>query len=185
MKKLIALGFAASLMSFGAVANAGPSFDYVQANYTNFDVSGGSLDAFGLGANVSITDRVFFESGITRASESGVNLTNLSGGFGYAHYVSRYTALVGSAGLAHSKVSGAGIFNDSDTGQYASLGLRSQVTENVELGAKALRYWSDANSTEYHASARYYLKDNLSLEFAYLYGDSDSKAYQFGVSYHF
>ena len=187
MKKLaVATIAAASLLSFTAAAETGPSFDFASLSYLTNDVTGGSVDGFKIDANVSIMNGFFAETDLRRVTKSGNTGIDGELGLGYAYSIMPSTALVATAGIAHQRISPKGLSSLTDTGQYATIGVRSTIlSDNLELGLRVNRHWMDVSETSYTASARYFVMDNLSMEFGYDHVDSNFKAYNVGVAYHF
>lgn len=187
MKKLTLVSImTAGLISFSAAAEQAPSFDFVSLNYLSNDTAIGSQGGFDIKANVNITHGFFAETDLSRVSKSGNTMLSGDLGIGYAYHVLPSTALVASVGLSHNRFSPKGARTATDTGQYATLGVRSRaVHDDLELGLRVNRHWMDYSETSYTASARYYVKSQLSVELGYHYVDSDFKAYNLGVAYHF
>src|SRR5690554_5377027 len=187
MKKFaVATIVAASLVSFSAAAEQSPSFDFVSLNYLNNDTVIGKVEGFDIKANVSIMNGFFAETDLSRITKSGNTLLSGDFGIGYGYAVLPSTALVASAGLTHNRLSPKGLKTITDSGQYATLGVRSTILhDSLELGLRVNRHWTDISETSYTASARYFLMDQLSVELGYDYIDSDLKAYNLGVAYHF
>lgn len=187
MKKLaVATIAAASLISFSAAAEQSPSFDFVSLNYLSNDTVAGTIKGFDIKANVSIMNGVFAETELSRVTKSGNTLLAGDFGIGYGYAILPSTALVVSAGLTHMRLSPKGDKTLTDSGQYGTIGVRSTILhDNLELGLRVNRHWTDISETSYTASARYYVMDQLSVELGYNYVDSDFKAYNLGVAYHF
>ncbi|HLV48019.1 MAG TPA: hypothetical protein VKY35_03040 [Aliidiomarina sp.] len=187
MKKLsIATIAAAILISFSAAAEQAPSFDFVSLNYLSNDTVVGSQAGFDIKANVSIMNGVFAETDLSRVTKSGNTMLGGDIGIGYGYAVLPSTALVVTAGLTHNRVSPKGLSTLKDSGQYATIGVRSRILhDDLELGLRVNRHWTNISETSYTASARYFVMDQFSVELGYDHVDSDFKAYTLGVAYHF
>src|SRR5690554_4409461 len=155
MKKLaVATIAAASLLSFTAAAETGPSFDFASLSYLTNDVTGGSVDGFKIDANVSIMSGFFAETDLRRVTKSGNTGIDGELGLGYAYSIMPSTALVATAGIAHQRISPKGLSSLTDTGQYATIGVRSTIlSDNLELGLRVNRHWMGVSETSYTASA--------------------------------
>lgn len=187
MKKLlVATALLSTLgMSSVALANTGPSHDYISIGYTEFNSENESADGLSLGFQSRVNDTVFFEGNVLKVDDvvDGVDQTFYSLGVGYAHAVNRNVDLVGSAGTLRINVSGDA--DDTMNGQYVTAGVLAKLNPKVELGVNARRVFSDFNETDYHVNARYYVNTQFSIDAGYSYTDSDHDAWRFGLSYHF
>ena len=156
MKKLILA--TAVLCAAGAVhAAESPEWNYVGVNYQDLDVYSTSVDGFGLTGSVLLGENVFLTGDFSQTSGSGMDLDWLSAGVGYKFDVSPTTDLYGA--ISYEDFGG----DASETGYGLTAGVRSMITESIELGA-ALEHL-DVVDTETGASVsgKYYFSDKFSV----------------------
>ncbi|RAK00673.1 hypothetical protein [Aliidiomarina maris] len=187
-KTLVSLALAGfALSTTSAMAAEQPSFNFVSADFVEYDLDGTDFDGFSINANYALGNNLFMEADLQRLSRYDIN--NLIGtvGFGYAHFVHETTAITGSVGTGYDRVTGLGLLNDSGHFSYANVGVRSRLHQMVELGADVQRNFagSGLNETSYGVEARFFVQPQFSIDVGYRYVDSDLDGYRVGVAYHF
>lgn len=189
MKKRLILTTLAglSIASAPTLANESPSFNFISANFVEYDLDGADVDGFSLHSNYELGNNLFIEADMQRISRYDINLLTGSLGLGYAYFVHETTAVTGSIGTGYDRLTGDSPVNESTHFSYANVGLRSRVHKMVELGADVQREWggSGYNETSYGIEARLYVQPRFSIDVGYRYVDSDLDGYSVGIAYHF
>jgi hypothetical protein len=184
-KTLLALALGLASTSAMAATDTSASYDYLGGAYVHYDVEGGTTDGLNFDFSRSFTNNVFMQADYLRISENGFTLQTLSAQLGYAHPIAEKVDLVGTAGIAYEDLS-AGSFSDSESGFIGSFGIRSRLSDKVELSATVVgTRFDEYNDTSYDFRGRFYFSDRFSADLGYLMGDDDQYALSAGVSYHF
>lgn len=181
-----------------------PSFNFVQADYINYDIDSiiGDLDGFAIRGSFELNEQWFttfdYEnvSGsvgsdqVTASSKSRELYLNL----GYQFYQRGNTSVYATGGLAWYDAEAsysfpdtpAGGFSDDDTGFNVLLGVRHRFTEHLEVDA-SIRHVDigDGSDQILNLSGRYYINPRFSIDARYTRIDSDISGIGIGASYHF
>ncbi len=126
----------AALLATPAIAD-GLDYNYLEGGYQRieldddfFDVDG---DGFGIGGSFEVGDNAFvFGSYGTADFDFGIDFNELTAGVGYHVPVGTNTDFVASIAYVRAEAEASGIDID-DNGIGASIGLRSMVTDTVEV----------------------------------------------------
>lgn len=170
MKRYLFAVPALCLAAFPAMAD-GFSYNYVQAGWetVDLDVSGGSDvdgDGFGVGGSFEVGDDFFIGASYGKADfDGGVDLTALQVGFGWHTGLSDKTDFVASLSYVEGEVDAPGFGSFDDSGYGASIGVRSNVSDAVELfGAISyVDYGDGGDSTGIGGGFWYNLNETFSL----------------------
>jgi len=162
-KQLISLA-AISLFAFSAQASDVP-YSYVDVEYNSLD----EFDGFTLGGSIDLSNDfyAFGEFASVSADDVDVDATSLQIGAGYHYEVSPNTDLIGELSLARAEIDSQ--FGDaSDTGFALGFGIRSMITSNLELNAKA-QYVdiNDDSDTGFEVGGLYYFDNGFALGAGY------------------
>lgn len=184
MKKLFAttISAAAILFSAGALAEQ-PSYNYAEIEYLDADPA----DGWGIHGSFEIDETLFWQIGYSEADTSvfGINIDgdNYFAALGARTALSDNTSLYGMGSLVRAEVS-TSFASESDTGYGVEVGVRSNVTEMIELQA-GLSYIDifDDTDTVGHLKAVFHLNDSFAIT-AGSTVESD-KVYSLGVRYNF
>jgi len=121
-----------------AIADS-PSYNFIQAGYQSIelDLGAGSDvdgDGYGLGVSFEIADNIFgFASFVTSDFDFGVELNQLQAGLGYRLGLTDNTDVFASLAYVYVEVE-AGFFGSADDSGYgATIGVRSNVSDLIEL----------------------------------------------------
>ena len=193
LRLLLVLGILAP--SAGTAANLHYDFaqlDYMQVKPDDADID---IDGFSVSFSHLLGSRVFFQGGYDRVETEEFPLTNGSyqstewtAGLGLRGPMKPGTDVVAAASFVSSASKGKGDFagdDDDDTGYLRELGIRTLLTDALELqlGAGRLDLYDDPTNFArlnaiVHLSAAVGLHAGADLE-------SDGKIYRFGVRFDF
>ena len=134
--------FLAVLLSIFLAAPAmaeSPSYNFIQAGYQSIDLDLGAGfdvdgDGYSLGGSFEIGDNVFvFASYGTSEFDFGVDLNQLQAGLGYHLGLTDNTDFFASLAYVDAEVEASGFGSADDSGYGASIGVRSNVSDLIEL----------------------------------------------------
>jgi len=182
----------ALMLSSAAALADGVSYSYIQANYQEIDIDfGGGADAdgdgFAVAGSAEIGENWFiFANYSTFDLESVVDYTTLDVGAGYHSDVSAKTDWYATFGYAEAEVEAQGFGSADDSGFGVSLGLRSMMSESLELyGNIAYTDLGDgADGTAIGAGLWYTVSGNLALGLGAEF-DDDVTGYGVGLRLYF
>ncbi len=140
MKKYFA-GALMLFMSIPALAES-PDYNYVQLAWQKVELDDNFLDVDGDGFGVAGAFEVADNWHVIVAYDDigfdfGVDLEELSAGFGYHADISANTSFFGELAFVRFEVSAPGLGSADEDGFGIRIGLRSNVTPNVELEGSA------------------------------------------------
>jgi hypothetical protein len=133
-----------SIFSFAAQAES-PSFNFVEVGYTD-GLDSDSFDGFEVNANFELNESYYLNANYMNSNETDggakFDLTGYVFGFGYKNnfsksstFFTQFDYVKVEADMSFSGFS----YSDSENGLQVSAGVRSIVSENLELSA-ALKY---------------------------------------------
>jgi len=178
-----------------ALAETAPGWDLVQISYASLEIDeADELDftGFNLSGSKLINENVFVLASYTALSDSyegvDLNVDTYAIGVGYRYGLNNTTDIYGSVSFqgAELKASGNGESDSiDDTGYGLAVGIRSMVTDQVELSA-AISYVSiDSESdTAFSAAAFYNINDQFSVGAGFS-TSSDASGYNLTARYSF
>ena len=182
-----------ALMLSGAAALAeGPSYSRIQATYQEVDLdAGGGInadgDGFGLEGSVAIgVDWYLFADYETADLESVIDLTILTVGGGWHTTISPNTDFFAELGFADGEIDVSGFGSEDDSGYSAKVGVRSMISEQLELyGSLGQVDFDDfGDGTNVSAGLWYTASGNLALGLGATF-DDDITRYGVGVRLYF
>ena len=151
----------------------GPSYNFVQAGYqsVNLDLGGGfdvDGDGYGLGGSFEIGESLFvFASYGTTNFDYDVDLKELHAGLGYHAALTDNTDFFGTLAYVAAEVEATGFGSVDDNGYGATIGVRSNVTDLIELfGEISYADLGDGGDTAIGAGVWFNLGDSFALGLA-------------------
>ena len=176
------------MLSSAAALADGPSYSYIQASYQEVDIdAGGGIDAdgdgFGLGGSVALGDDWYVFAGYSSAElESVIDLKVLTIGGGWHTSISPNTDFFAQLGFADGELDVSGFGSADDSGYAAAVGVRSMVSEELELyGSIGQVDFDDfGDGTSFSAGLWYTVSGNLALGLGAEF-DDDVTTYGVGV----
>ena len=152
---------------------------------------GGGIDADGdgysVGGSAAIGDSWFIFAGYgTSDLESVVDLTVLTIGGGWHTSISPNTDFFAALGFADGEIDISGLGSEDDTGYSVEVGVRSMVTEQLELSGSVSQVDFDdfGDGTTINAGLWYTLSGNLALGLGASFED-DVTSYGVGIRLYF
>ena len=155
------------MLSTVAAMADGPSYSYIQATYAEVELDAGGPfnvdgDGFGVAGSVAVGDSWYIFADYTTAElESVLDLDLTTAGAGYHHAMSDKTDLFAELGFAKIDVQ----FVGDDSGIAARVGVRSMVSESLELTASVgtLEFDDVDYGTEFGAGLWYTVSGNFAI----------------------
>ena len=189
MSRYIAVA-AALLLAAPAMAE-GPNYTYLQGGYQRvelddsfFDVDG---DGFGVGGSFDFGNNVFAFAGYSMADfDFGVDVDQLDIGAGYHMPIAERTDFVASIAYVRVEAEASGFGSVDDSGFGASIGVRSMVTDQLELSG-SLNYVDlddGGDDTSIGGAAWYDVSDVVAIGANLGFGD-DTTTYGLGARIYF
>ena len=187
---LIAVMLAAPMLAAPAMAE-GLSYNYLQAGYQRVELDDDFLDVdgdgFGIGGSFEIGRNAYvFANYGTADFDFGVDFNELGAGIGYHMSVGTQTDFVASIGYIRGEAEAPGSPSVDDSGIAASIGLRSMVTDKLELfGSINYADLDDSgDETSVGAGMWYSVTDAFALGVSAGVGD-DTNSYGLGARLYF
>ncbi|MBX3705608.1 MAG: hypothetical protein KF911_03160 [Pseudomonadales bacterium] len=187
MRKQLLIGGlagAAALVPFTATA-ASPGYTYVDLAYVSADIDDGpTLDGWGLDGSFRISNELHIVGSYTEVTKGRfeVDLSRL--GLGYNQSLTGNTDFVARAGWARADVEVRPFGSDSDNGWFAEVGVRSMVTEALELNGFLTHTDAGGSDTAASIGGVYSLTPMIGVTLDASFSD-DAKIYQGGIRFAF
>ncbi|TYL48559.1 porin family protein [Marinomonas sp. IMCC 4694] len=182
MKKLVLAS--ALLLSMGTIQAAeSVRWDSASLSYQSVDLDGDKLTGFGISGTKLVSDNVFIAGSYASVSDDidvfgskvDVDFNTLSIGLGYRHAISSTTDFFGIVSYQDMEIEASFQGNsegESENGYGLQAGIRSLVTENIELsGSLSYVDIADESETGFNVSAMYHFTEQFSAGVGY--GKSD------------
>jgi len=193
MKKKILIAMILSAMPVVVVAET-PSFNFVKGGYTeqgsdDFDID---TDGFELAGSFEVNDLFYLSGKHTDASEDFLELAVTTFGVGYQHEIAESTLIYAQVDWAKVVFDRPNSGEFDDQGYQVSIGIRSFVTDSLELDA-AVRFldagtvdatYGDFNPTYIEVGASYFFTEELAAYASYE-NESEGNRYSIGLRYDF
>lgn len=183
-KTLIAIALIGTSTS---VLAESPNWDKIQASYIETDIETPidndiTMDGYAVSGSLSLNESIFilanFDSVGDESDFGDVDLDSTNAGLGFNHGLTESTDIF--ATVTYEKLQLTGSVDDlgsesfDESGYGAGVGIRSMVTDFLELSVKAdYLDIDDENAMRYDASAFFHLTENLSLGVGYKLYDLD------------
>jgi opacity protein-like surface antigen len=191
--KFITLATAA-LFSTASLAQS-PTWNLIEAGYGQADIDGLdelSPSGFAIGGSSLLGENVFIQGSYSLLSDdiSGVDidLDQASVGLGYRYGLTETTDVYASASYEYIELSASGFGASEsldDSGYGLTVGLRSRITEQLELnGAIGYVDIGDESETALGVSGHYYFTQNVALGLTYS-STADVSIYGISLRYAF
>jgi len=192
MFKKLLLGIALTYFLSPAFASD-LSYNFVEIGYVDAELDDGvpgfsfDGDGFGIGGSFEVGENWFVAANYsTLGFDFGIDLDQFSVGGGYYFGMSERTDLVATLSYLSAEISASGFGSDNADGYGVSIGVRSMLTDNVELNGSI--GYSDlgdgADGTAFSAGALYSFTDNFALGFD-IGIDEDVTLYGLGGRFYF
>lgn len=169
-----------ALFSTTAFADA-LNYNYVQFGYarTSLDFDTESLDGNGwdLSGSAAINENFHVVAGYNKTGfDFDIDQTVYGIGLGYSKAIADNTDFVATASYLKAKIDlPAGFMSESDDGYGASVGIRSMVSDKVELaGAVDYAKIADSSDTGFSAEALYHVSDAIAVGLEGAWSDGSS-----------
>jgi long-subunit fatty acid transport protein len=165
---------------------AAPVFDYVEAGYMLSDVDGfdSDFDGFSVAGSALVNKQIFVTADFSNVAfvdnigiaDIDVDVRNFNVGVGYRMELMGSTDGYVILGYGHEKVEEIATFDGDTIGKFtfsekspsASIGIRSMVTNEIEIDGKVKSVFFDSGSeTAVKLGINYYLDNNISLGTSY------------------
>lgn len=147
------LAVTALCLAGGPALADGHSYNFVEAGYesVDIDVGGGSIDGdgYGIGGSFEINNDVFVFAGYAKASfDFNVDFTTMEVGAGWHTGLTDQTDFLATLAYVNGEVDSGGFGAYDDNGYGASIGLRHNLSDAVELyGSISYIDFGDGDST--------------------------------------
>ena len=180
------------MLSSAAAMADGPSYSYIQAAYEEVDIDlGGGIDADGdglsVGGSVAVGDSWFVFAGYGSSDlESVIDLTVLTIGGGWHTAISPNTDFFAALGFADGEIDVSGFGSEDDSGYSVEAGIRSMMSEELELYGSISQVDFDdfGDGTTFNAGLWYTVSGNLALGLGASFED-DITSYGVGIRLYF
>ena len=189
MKNYIA-GALLLLLTVPALADS-PSYNYAQVNWQTIDIDDGILnadgDGFGVGGSVELGSNWHLVASYNDFGfDFGVDYKELVAGFGFHTDIASNMSFFAELAYVKAEVSQSVIGSFDESGAGARIGLRSNVTENIELegGISYVDYGDGADGTAVSGAAWYKFSDTFAVGLTAGF-DEDATAYGVGARLYF
>ena len=169
-----------------------PSFTFVQAGYQWMDIKTGGgdnidVDGWGIGGSLELGDNLFILASFARGDMGfGIDLDETQAGIGYHTDFSDSTAFFATLTYAKVDASSDGFSSVSEDGYGASIGVRSNASDLVEV-AIAISYVDlghGSNTTSVGTEVMFNLTDRFAIG-ANLNYDDDATSYGGSARFYF
>ena len=188
MKKLLAIASMALVTSTVLAADAGKSetgvdYNELSASYVSMDSTAGTttttFTGYGLAATYLLTENFFVLGSYTSVEKSPTTIAYTSGSLGYRMPIAANTDAVATLGYSYVDLGST----HEDT-YPMSLGIRSAISPDIDLGADLIYVQSDDEQSGFGASIKYKINSNF-----FVRGDykslTDSSQYSIGLGIKF
>lgn len=164
-----------------------PKWDKIQASYIETDIETPidndiTMDGYAVSGSLSLNESMFilanFDSVGDESDFGDVDLDSTNAGLGFNHGLTESTDIFATVTYEKLQLTGSvdalGSESFDESGYGAGVGIRSMLTDFLELSVKAdYLDIDDENAMRYDASAFFHLTENLSLGVGYKLYDLD------------
>ena len=185
MKKLFVVTSIALLTSTAFAAEAGKSdtgvdYNEIGAGYTSMEIDSTTYPGFGISATYLLTENFFVNGSYGSVEKSSKTIASTTGSIGYRMPIAANTDAVATIGYGYTTITSAGHLDTYPM----SLGIRSAVTPDIDLGADLIYVEKDNSESGFGASIKYKINSNLFASGIYK-SLTDSSQYTIGIGYKF
>ena len=110
-------------------------YSYVEGAYSKLDVGPGKLDGFSIDGALKFSDSFYGLVSYDKLSDSGVDFAETAVGVGFRHGISDKSDWISELSYVRDTAD-LGFFDVSDNGYRVATGVRSMVSDKVELNGK-------------------------------------------------
>jgi hypothetical protein len=175
---------AAAIALAPALATADVRYTYFDVNYVSADLDNGpTIDGLGLAGSLRLTDDLHLVASYDMLSKGRLDVDTMTLGLGFNYGLTNVTDFVARAGWARVEVD-IGPFDDSENGWFAQAGIRSMVTNELELNGFINYFDVGGSDTALELGAVYYLTPMIGIGVAVAISD-DATVYQGGLRFAF
>ncbi len=172
-----------SAFTFNALAET-PTFNYFDLGYITWRPDQTSLVNSLSGLNIKfskeINESVYFAGDLEYVSKNSIDITLITAGVGYASHFSDSSSVYGEIDIANVSASGS----SSETGYEATVGVRSMVSDALELKG-AIEYLDiNGGDTTFALGTAYLFTENFGAYFDYKF-NQDVDRFALGIRYSF
>ena len=190
---LLACSLLLGMSSTYALDDSDLQYNSIGLGFSSNSVSGYSqkMNGTGISGSYLISDNIFVGGGVNNATFSppGVTQVKYSGadaGIGYRYGLSRTTDFTTIVDYSSTNVTEAGYVGITQNGASVNFGLRSLVTQNVELAAgigfenyqnqttNSSVALTSGTATQLSTGVRFFVSKEFALKAAYSYSSSNS-----------
>jgi len=180
MKKLFVITSMALLTTTAFAADSGIDYNEISAGYASMDLDSITYTGYGISAAYLLTENFFVLGSYGSLEKSPTTIASTSGAVGYRMPLATSTDLVATIGYGYTTIT-----SQAHQDSYPmSLGVRSAVTPEIDLGANLIYVESDDAQSGFGASIKYKINSNM-----FVRGDykslTDSTQYSIGVGFKF
>lgn len=181
----------ALMLSAAAVSAQASDLDYsyVQGSYKNGDIEGVGMDGFGVNGSFKFSDSFYGLLSYDKLSDSGVDFAETAVGVGFRHGISDKSDWISELSYVRDKAD-LGFFDVSDNGYRVATGVRSMVSDKVELNGK-VNYTNISdfgNGFGASLGGVYHVNDSFGITASYDFSDRDGdniKSWNLGARFSF
>jgi len=178
-----ALLAAAIMLSSGTLAQ--PNYTYLDLSYVSADLDGGpTIDGFGVDGSFRLSNELHLVGGYERLTGSNLTVDLYRLGLGYHQSLAQSTDFVARGGFARTKVDASRFGSDSENGWFAQAGVRSMLTDALELNGFLTHTDAGGSRTSADLGGVYYVTPIIGITLGASFSD-DENIYEGGIRFAF
>jgi hypothetical protein len=175
----------ATVTVLSSTALAQPNYTYVDLSYVRADLDRGpTVDGFGVDGSLRVSNELHLVGGYERLTGSNLTVDLYRVGLGYQQALVQGTDFVARGGLARTKIDANRFGSDSDNGWFAQAGVRSALTDSLELNAFLTHSDAGGSRTSIDVGGVYYVTSIVGITLGASFSD-DENIYKGGIRFAF